>query len=43
MALVKMMANPDAWCGPAQLREPTTTYDPHTPTPTPSDADTGEE
>jgi four helix bundle protein len=47
--LVKMMANPDAWCGPAQLREPTATYDPHTPTPpypftpSPSDTDTGEE
>jgi len=31
--LVKMMANPDAWCGPSQLREPFSTYAPHTPTP----------
>jgi hypothetical protein len=31
--LVKMMANPNAWCGPSQLCEPTATYDPHTPHP----------
>lgn len=28
--LVKMMANPEAWCGPAKLREDSPTYD--TPT-----------
>jgi len=32
--LVNMMANPDAWCGPSQLREPTPDYVPHTPTST---------
>jgi len=31
--LVKMMANPNAWCGPSQLREPTATYVPGTPLP----------
>ena len=31
--LVKMMANPNAWCGPSKLREPSPTYYPHTPTP----------
>ena len=33
--LVNMMANPDAWCGPSQLREPSPDYDfdSHTPTP----------
>ena len=47
--LVKMMANPDAWCGPSKLREPSAPYFPHTPipshTPTPpySDADTDEQ
>jgi four helix bundle protein len=41
--LVKMMANPDTWCGPSQLREPSPTYYPHTPTPTYSDTDTDEE
>jgi four helix bundle protein len=30
--LVKMMANPDAWCGPSRLREPTAPYLSHTPT-----------
>jgi four helix bundle protein len=30
--LVKMMASPDAWCGPSQLREPTIPYTSHTPT-----------
>jgi four helix bundle protein len=34
--LVNMMANPDAWCGPSQLRESAPDYDPHTPTPLPS-------
>ncbi len=38
--LVKMMANPDAWCGPSQLREPPAPYDAHTPTLAHSDADT---
>ena len=41
--LVKMMANPDAWCGPSQLREPSPTYYPHTPTLTYSDTDADEE
>lgn len=41
--LVKMMANPDAWCGPSQLREPSPTYYPPTPLPTYSDTDTDEE
>lgn len=43
--LVKMMANPDAWCGPSQSRETTLTYDTPTPTLTYSDTDkdTGEE
>ena len=31
--LVNMMANPDTWCGPSQLREPSPDYDPQTPTP----------
>lgn len=36
--LVKMMSKPDAWCGPARLREPSAPYSPtlpssHTPTP----------
>jgi four helix bundle protein len=31
--LVKMMANPETWCGPSKLREPTTPYAPHTPIP----------
>ena len=36
--LVKMMSKPDAWCGPAKLREPSAPYSPtlplsHTPTP----------
>jgi len=30
--LVNMMANPDAWCGPSQLREHSPDYAPHTPT-----------
>jgi four helix bundle protein len=30
--LVNMMANPDAWCGPSQLREPSPDYALHTPT-----------
>ena len=37
--LVKMMANPDAWCGPSKLREPSTPYLPHTSTPPYSDLD----
>ena len=37
--LVKMMANPKAWCGPSQLREPSAPYDPHTPIPPYSDTD----
>jgi len=41
--LVKMMANPDAWCGPSQLREPSPTYDAYTPIPTCSDTDIGGE
>jgi four helix bundle protein len=36
--LVNMMANPDAWCGPSQLRESSPDYDPQTPTPTHSDS-----
>jgi hypothetical protein len=43
---VNMMANPDAWCGPSQLRESSPDYDPQTPTPTHSDSpshSTGEE
>ena len=35
--LVKMMANPNTWCGPAKLRESTTPYDAHTPIPPHSD------
>jgi four helix bundle protein len=31
--LVNMMANPDTWCGPSQLREPSPDYDPHSHTP----------
>jgi four helix bundle protein len=31
--LVKMMANPDAWCGPSQLRESDARYFLHTPIP----------
>ncbi|MGC9334390.1 MAG: four helix bundle protein [Anaerolineae bacterium] len=31
--LVKMMSNPDAWCGPSQLREPTAPYSSQAPTP----------
>ncbi len=31
--LVKMMASPNAWCGPSQLRESPVPYDSHTPTP----------
>ena len=31
--LVKMMADPNAWCGPSQLREASPNYDPQTPTP----------
>ena len=31
--LVKMMAKPDAWCGPSQLRELPAPYDAHTPIP----------
>jgi four helix bundle protein len=31
--LVNMMTNPNAWCGPSQLREPPAPYFPHTPTP----------
>ena len=31
--LAKMMANPDAWCGPSQLRESTAPYYTHTLTP----------
>lgn len=38
--LVNMMANPNAWCGPSQLREPSPTYTTHTPTPTHSDIPT---
>ena len=34
--LVKMMANPNRWCGPAKLREDTPDYA-HTPTPPHSD------
>jgi len=30
--LVKMMARPDVWCGPSQLREPSTPYGSPTPT-----------
>ena len=43
--LVKMMANPDAWCGPSQLREPPAPCDTHTSTPPYSDtgADTDRE
>ena len=37
--LVKMMANPKAWCGPSQLRELPAPYFPHTPTPPHSDTD----
>jgi hypothetical protein len=37
--LVKMMANPEAWCGPAKLREDSPVYDtpilPHADTFTP--------
>lgn len=46
--LVKMMASPEAWCGPSKLREPTTPYVPHTPipnaphTPIPPYSETGE-
>ncbi len=32
--LVNMMANPNAWCGPSRLREPSPDYTPQTPTPT---------
>jgi len=37
--LVKMMANPSAWCGPSQLREPAGLYLSHTPTPPDSNED----
>ena len=40
--LVKMMANPDAWCGPSRLRELPAPYDAHIPIPTYSDTDTDE-
>ena len=39
--LVKMMANPNAWCGPSKLRESAASYYPHTPIPTYSDTDEG--
>jgi four helix bundle protein len=38
--LVKMMANPEAWCGPAKLREDGPTYDTLTDTPTLPHSDT---
>lgn len=42
--LVKMMADPEAWCGPAKLREDSPVYDtpilPHSDTPTPIQPDT---
>ena len=48
--LVKMMANPNPWCGPAKLREDTPDYahtpthnDTHTPTPPHSDTPYWEE
>jgi four helix bundle protein len=37
--LVNMMANPDAWCGPSKLREPSPDYNPHIPTPPHSDTE----
>jgi four helix bundle protein len=30
--LVNMMANPDAWCGPSRLRDPSPAYNSHTHT-----------
>jgi len=37
--LVNMMSNPDTWCSPSQLREPSPDYDPRTHTPTPPYSD----
>ena len=40
---IPMIANPNTWCGPSQLREAPVPYDPHTHTPTHSVTDTDEE